>query len=77
MDDKQPPNNTSRMNPRTIPATLALLNLDDLWPAWRLVDLMERHDHMPADEAQQWKDGIYGLMRRWGLEPDHLVKLGD
>ena len=64
------------MDPRTIAATLALLKPDDLWPAWRLIDAMEPHGHMPADEAQQWKDGIFGLMRRWGLEPDDVVKPG-
>ena len=64
------------MNPRTIPATLALLKPDDLWPAWRLIDAMEHSGHMPAEEAKQWKDGIYGLMQRWGVEPDDLVKPG-
>ena len=64
------------MNPRTIPATLALLKPDDLWPAWRVIDAMEP-GHMPAEEAKQWKDGIYGLMRRWGLEPGELVKAGE
>ena len=51
------------------PATLALLEPDDLWPAWRFVDLLEKAGEMDADEAQQWRDGIFGLMRRWNLEP--------
>ena len=62
------------MAPPTIPATLAQLKPDDLWPAWRLIDAMEQSGHMPAEEAQQWKDGIFKLMQRWGLEPDELVK---
>ena len=55
------------------PATLALLEPDDLWPAWRFVDLLEKAGEMDADEAQQWRDGIFGLMRRWNLKPEHLT----
>jgi hypothetical protein len=28
---------------------------------------------MGADETRHWKDGIYGLMALWGLEPGDLV----
>ncbi len=61
---------------RTIPdfpATLALLKPDDLWPAWKLIGLLEKAGEMDADEAQQWRDGIYRLMMRWKLEPSHLT----
>ena len=26
------------------------------------------------DEARLWKEGIYGLMVLWGLEPDEVVE---
>jgi len=28
---------------------------------------------MDAAEARRWKDGIFQLMNRWNLEPDHLT----
>ena len=45
----------------------------DLYPAWRCVDLMERLGEMSPEEAIRWQHGIFGLMERWGLEPDDLV----
>jgi hypothetical protein len=48
--------------------TLAMLRPDELWPAWRWADLMERHGHMAPAGAKRWKDGVYGLMQLWGLE---------
>jgi hypothetical protein len=53
--------------------TLALLKQQDLYPAWRCVDVMERMGEMSPKEAVRWKHGIFGLMERWGLEPDDLV----
>ena len=28
---------------------------------------------MDAAEASRWKDGIFQLMKRWNLKPDHLI----
>ncbi len=56
-----------------LPATLALLKPDDLLPAWRMVDAPEQAGEMEAGEAHRWKDGIFQLMKRWNLEPDHLT----
>jgi hypothetical protein len=36
-------------------------------------DLMERHGRMTPAEARRWKDGVYGLMELWGLEPDEVL----
>ena len=57
-----------------IPETLALLEPDDLWPAWRFVDLLERAGEMDAGEAKRWRDGIFKLMLRWRLEPSDLFR---
>jgi len=38
-----------------------------------MVDALEQGGEMDAGEAQRWKDGIFQLMKRWGLEPDHLT----
>ncbi len=56
-----------------LPATLALLKPDDLWPAWRMIDAMEKTGSMSPEEARRWKEGIYRLMERWGLEPGDLM----
>ena len=32
-----------------------------------------RPSEIDADEARRWKEGIYGLMLLWGLEPDEVV----
>ena len=56
-----------------LPATLALLKPDDLLPAWRMVLALEQAGEMEAGEAQRWKVGIFGLMQRWGLEPDDVI----
>ena len=61
------------MDQDVVSRTLALLNPDDLWPAWRWIDLMERHGGMCAEEARGWKDGIHDLMVLWGLEPGDLL----
>ena len=53
-------------------ATLALLRPEELEPCWRLVRLHEREGEMDSAEAQRWRDGIFGLMRQWGLEPVKL-----
>ena len=55
-----------------ISKTLALLEPDDLWPAWRLIDLEERDGEMDTAEAKRWREGIFELMLRWGLAPEHL-----
>ncbi len=34
---------------------------------------MERCGDIEAGEATRWKEGIYGLMVLWGLEPDEVV----
>ena len=57
-----------------ITQALVLLTPDDLFPVWRFVDSMERRGEMGADEAVQWKDGVFVLMVMWGLEPDDLVR---
>ena len=56
-----------------IPKTLALLEPDDLWPAWQMIDLEERDGEMDTAEAKRWREGIFKLMLRWGLEPESLV----
>ncbi len=53
--------------------TLSMLRPEELYPAWRYLDLMEEVGEMPPQEAKRWKDGIFGLMERWGLRPDDLV----
>ncbi len=55
----------------SISETLALLKPQDLYPAWRCIDLMERMGEMSADEAVRWKHGIFELME---LEPEDLVR---
>ena len=60
------------LNGRTL-RTLALLKPDDLLPAWRMVVALEQAGEMDAGEAKRWKDGIFELMQRWGLEPDQLI----
>ena len=52
---------------------MALLQPDDLFPVWRLVDSLEQAGEMAVEYAARWKHGIYGLMMLWGLEPDDLV----
>lgn len=64
------------MDPRTVAATLAVLRPDELWAAWRLIDMDEQSGCIPTEQAQQWKEGIFELMLRWGLEPGELVKSG-
>ena len=34
---------------------------------------MEECGEIEPDEAQRWKEGIYGLMILWGLEPGEVV----
>ena len=58
---------------RGIPESLALLRPDDLFAVWCLVDSLEQAGDMTAEDAVRWKQGIYGLMELWGLEPDDLV----
>ena len=57
-----------------IPKTLALLEPDDLWPAWRMIDLLEQAGEMDETEAKRWREGIFKLMLRWRLEPEHLCR---
>ena len=56
----------------TISRTLALLKPADLFPAWKWIDVMEERGEIGADEARRWKEGIYGLMVLWELEPDEV-----
>ncbi len=37
------------------------------------IDMMEQSGEMKAGEARRWKEGIYGLMVLWGLEPGDVV----
>ena len=53
-----------------------LLKPDDLYPAWKWIDLMEQHGRMAPTEAQRWKDGIYALMELWGLGPEDVMRPG-
>ena len=53
--------------------TLSMMKPDDLYPSWRLIDLLEHTGRMPAAEAKRWKEGIFGLMLLWELEPDALI----
>ena len=55
----------------TISRTLALLKPDDLFPAWKWIDIMEQQGEIEAGEARLWKDGIYGLIN-FGLD-SHVV----
>ncbi len=59
----------------TISRTLALLKPADLFPAWKWIDVMEECGEIDAGEARRWKEGIYGLMVLWGLEPDEVLGL--
>ncbi len=56
----------------TISRTLALLKPADLFPAWKWIDMMQQSGEMEAGEARLWKEGIYGLMVLWGLEPNEV-----
>ena len=40
--------------------------VDDIYPAWKWIDLTERHGQIDSAEAQRWTHGIFGLMERWG-----------
>ncbi len=40
------------------------------------IDIMEEWGEIEADEARRWKEGIYGLMVLWGLEPDEVLAAG-
>ncbi len=35
--------------------------------------MMEECGEIEAGEARRWKEGIYGLMVLWGLEPDEVI----
>ena len=50
-----------------------MLRPDELWAAWCWGHLMERCGEMTPAEARRWKDGVYGLMQLWGLEPDDVL----
>ena len=39
-----------------------------------MIDLEERDGEMDTAEAKRWKEGIFKLMLRWRLEPEHLVR---
>ena len=56
--------------------TLSMLKPQDLWPSWRLIDTMEQHGKVSAEEAKRWKEGIFGLMKLWGLELDEVLRPG-
>jgi hypothetical protein len=56
-----------------ISRTLSIMKPEDLWPSWRLIDTMEQHGRMSSKEAERWKEGIFGLMKLWGLEPDEVL----
>ena len=45
----------------------------DLFPAWKWIDIMEESGEMEAREARRWKEGIYGLMVLWELEPNEVL----
>ena len=60
----------------TLARTLAMLQPDDIYPLWRYIDLMEQCGEADAHEAKRWKDGIFGLMELWELEPDHVIRPG-
>ena len=49
--------------------TLALLKPADLFPTWKWIDMLEECREIKAGEARLWKEGLYGLMVLWGLEP--------
>ena len=59
-----------------ISRTLSMMKLEDLWPSWRLIDAMERRGKMSSTEAKRWKEGIFGLMKLWGLERDEVLASG-
>ena len=52
-----------------------LLNKVSTKPRELHIDLMEQQGELGADEARRWKEGIYGLMRLWGLEVGDLLSL--
>ena len=53
--------------------TLALMEPRDIYPLWRCVDLQERMGIISADEAAQWKQGVFELMVFYELEPGGLA----
>ena len=55
----------------------SLLRPQDLYPAWRCVELIGRLGEMSPQKAIKWKHGIFGLMVLWGLEPEDLVTTSD
>ncbi len=38
-----------------------------------MVEALEQAGEIDAAQAARWKDGIFQLMKRWGLEPDNLI----
>lgn len=61
--------------PRSLARTLSLLRPEDLFPAWRYADLLEDMGKISPREARRWKEGIFGLMVLWGLEPDEVLAI--
>ena len=39
--------------------------------------MMEQCGEIEADDARCWKEGIYGLMVLWGLEPGEVIGAQD
>lgn len=61
------------MAKRELIAALAELRAEDLWPAWRVVDLQEQLGVISRATARRWKEGIYRRLLEIGLEPEDLV----
>lgn len=53
--------------------TLAILEPDDLWAAWKWIDMKQQAGEMHAADATRWKHGIFQMMERWELRPDDLI----
>ena len=41
--------------------------------SWRTIDLLESNGKMDPPEAKRWKEGLFRLMLRWGLESNDLI----
>ena len=55
-----------------IAESLRLIRPEELYPLWSCVDLMDQLGEMSPEEAILWKQGIFGLMVLWELEPEDL-----
>jgi hypothetical protein len=56
--------------------TLSLLKPEELQPAWRYIDTLERLGALDPAEAALWRDGLFERMVAWGIEPEVRTRPG-